>query len=520
MNGKEIEEKVKNAFEFSVPDISDRIMNDLPERKGEVMMEKDKSEGVKVADIGNRRKAMRRIVSVAAVLLLIVTGIAGYAVYDRNMRSVNTVSLDVNPSVEIEVNRKEKVLTVTPKNEDGKKIIGSMDFRGSSLEVTVNALLGSMLKNGYLSELSNSILLTVKGKDAETLRQKLSSEINSYLKEGDFLPAVLSVTDEEKEDDGFSEIAETYGISRGKARLIAAVHDEDQKHSLEELSKMTVNELNLLLGRKEQKSPAGINSSGEASSKAYMAAEEAEEIALAHAGADRESVKFDGPSELDFEDGVMCYEVEFTYEGYEYDYEIDAITGKVLKHEKQKLEKDDDDDEKIPANTEDKAIGVSKAKAIALRDSGVGEDEALFEKAVLEKEDGKIIYEIEFISDGIEYEYEIDAFSGKILKKDKEKEDKPSGTVKSDKDDDDDDDDDDVKEPEKSESYIGASKAKSIALSNAGIKAKDAKELKCTLDKEDGIYEVEFKYNGYEYEYDIDAVTGKILMTEKEKDDN
>ncbi|MBR6823341.1 MAG: PepSY domain-containing protein [Clostridia bacterium] len=52
------------------------------------------------------------------------------------------------------------------------------------------------------------------------------------------------------------------------------------------------------------------------------------------------------------------------------------------------------------------------------------------------------------------------------------------------------------------------------------MKAKDAKELKCTLDKEDGIYEVEFKYNGYEYEYDIDAVTGKILMTEKEKDDN
>ncbi|MBR6136077.1 MAG: PepSY domain-containing protein, partial [Clostridia bacterium] len=80
--------------------------------------------------------------------------------------------------------------------------------------------------------------------------------------------------------------------------------------------------------------------------------------------------------------------------------------------------------------------------------------------------------------------------------------------------------DDDVKEPEKSESYIGVSKAKSIALSNAGIKAKDAKELKCTLDKEDGIYEVEFKYNGYEYEYDIDAVTGKILKTEKEKDDN
>nr|MBQ4456794.1 PepSY domain-containing protein [Clostridia bacterium] len=31
---------------------------------------------------------------------------------------------------------------------------------------------------------------------------------------------------------------------------------------------------------------------------------------------------------------------------------------------------------------------------------------------------------------------------------------------------------------------------------------------------------VEFKYNGYEYEYDIDAVTGKILKTEKEKDDN
>lgn len=107
-------------------------------------------------------------------------------------------------------------------------------------------------------------------------------------------------------------------------------------------------------------------------------------------------------------------------------------------------------------------ISMDKAKSITLKDAGLRPSFVTFEKALLKKDDGKIIYEIEFFTSTYEYEYEVDAYSGAILSKDvdplspsdkaeKVKE-NSSNTPKNadledyekkhDKDDDDDDDDD------------------------------------------------------------------------------
>lgn len=65
---------------------------------------------------------------------------------------------------------------------------------------------------------------------------------------------------------------------------------------------------------------------------------------------------------------------------------------------------------------------------------------------------------------------------------------------------------------------IGIDAAKKIALEDAGVSEADAQKLKCELDLENGvqIYEVEFKKDGVEYDYDIDAKTGSIIKSEKE----
>lgn len=72
-----------------------------------------------------------------------------------------------------------------------------------------------------------------------------------------------------------------------------------------------------------------------------------------------------------------------------------------------------------------------------------------------------------------------------------------------------------------SSTYIGTTKAKNIALNHAALTASKVKGLKAELDKEDGVmvYEVEFRYGNYEYEYEINAKTGAILDYEKEWDD-
>lgn len=68
--------------------------------------------------------------------------------------------------------------------------------------------------------------------------------------------------------------------------------------------------------------------------------------------------------------------------------------------------------------------------------------------------------------------------------------------------------------------YIGKEAAIEAALTHAGLKRNAVRDLKCELDREDGVmvYEVEFESGLYDYEYDIDAVTGKVLKSKKELD--
>ena len=68
--------------------------------------------------------------------------------------------------------------------------------------------------------------------------------------------------------------------------------------------------------------------------------------------------------------------------------------------------------------------------------------------------------------------------------------------------------------------YIGKEAAIAAALAHAGLERAAVRDLKCELDRENGImvYEVEFESGVYDYECDIDAVTGKILKSKKELD--
>ena len=76
------------------------------------------------------------------------------------------------------------------------------------------------------------------------------------------------------------------------------------------------------------------------------------------------------------------------------------------------------------ATTEDVTrIGIDKAKQIAVSHAGIALSEAAFQKAKLEKDNGRTEYEIEFYHEGIEYDYTVDAASGKILEYDIDRDD-------------------------------------------------------------------------------------------------
>lgn len=80
----------------------------------------------------------------------------------------------------------------------------------------------------------------------------------------------------------------------------------------------------------------GSNNNGNNATTASIPLDEAKNIALTHANLTEDAVKF-LKTELDHENGVLVYEIDFTYDTYEYDYKIDANTGEIVSYDRDSI---------------------------------------------------------------------------------------------------------------------------------------------------------------------------------------
>ena len=400
MKTENINEMLKSAVSNAAPDVLDNVLHACDYEKGKVIyMEKKKN------------RSFAGFAAVAAVFVLLIAGIFiaknnGFGITNNSLAAV--VSFDVNPSIELKVDNEEDVISVKGLNDDGKKVLEGMDLEDTDLEVAVNAIIGSMLKHGYINEMANSILLSVsgvEGYDADALETKLANEVNALLKNGAVLSQNVS-----NADDKLVKLADEYGITVGKAALIQEIVKNSKTHTFEQLAGLTINELNLISNNSKL---GNIKSEGEASSKSYIGKDAALSAALKAAGLSKDQVK-NIEIELDYEHGVMVYEVEFDRGFDEYSYDIDAKTGEVVAYD------NDDDDDKIVNVTAEDVIGMDAAKSAALKHSGLTAAQVTELSVELDRENGKTVYEVEFKSAGYEYSCEIDAVKGTVLYSDKE----------------------------------------------------------------------------------------------------
>ena len=401
-NDKNIENMLRSAVSHAAPDARDAILSACDHEKGKVIyMEKKRS------------SPLRGFAAVAAVLVLIIAGV--FAVKNLGAPSdtlAAVVSLDVNPSIELNVDKDEKIISAKGLNDDGRRVLGDMELEGSSLEVAVNAVIGSMLKNGYLDDMANSILVSVSGVngyDADKLRSTLADDVNRQLENCSVLSQDVSNADSDT-----VKLADKYGITVGKAALIRQIVVADSRHSFEELAPLSINELNLIA---DGKTLSGIASNGAAaSSKAYIGRDAAVDAALGHAGVTRSEVR-KLEVDLDYEHGSMVYEVEFEVGAAEYEYDIGAADGDIVWYE---IERDGTVEQGGSAIDGKAAISSDDAKTAALNHAGLTTAQVTHLKAELDREGGKLVYEIEFKSGGHEYEYVIDAATGAVIKSEKE----------------------------------------------------------------------------------------------------
>ncbi len=141
--------------------------------------------------------------------------------------------------------------------------------------------------------------------------------------------------------------------------------------------------------------------------------EKAKEITLNHAGLKSSDVSFI-KAQLDYDDGVKVYEIEFYNSNKEYDYEINATTGAIVSFDY------DVENWTRPTTSTTATITSEKAKEIAFNHAGVSAANVYGLKVELDTDDGQKEYEVEFKSGRIEYEYKINANTGAIISYDSE----------------------------------------------------------------------------------------------------
>ena len=375
--------------------------------------------------------------SVAFAVVLVALGIT-YFGYNASYKVDSIIELDVNPSIELKVNKNEEVIEAIAQNEEAKQILKDMDLEKTDIDVALNAIIGSMVTNGYIDELANSILLTVENDDSakgEELRQRLVAQINKILGSDQINGSVLSQNLSEA-DAKAQELAEKYNISLGKANLILDILNSNSLLTEQDLVGLSINELNVLSEEKANNLNT-VSKEGTASTKSYIGKTKARQIALNHAGVSNPNYI---EVEFDADDGLIIYEVEFNTSSREYEYEIDAKTGDIIYTN---YEPNDDNynysssnnstsssnnsssnsnsssSNRSSTSTSSNYISSSKARQIALNHAGATSNTATRIHVELDREDNE--YQVEFIYNNREYDYEINATTGKILDYDSER---------------------------------------------------------------------------------------------------
>ena len=398
MTTEKMEQRLASALEKTAPDDVSGVLSRCEVRKGTVI------------NMTTRKPARKRWPALVAACLAVMLLGGGGLFYQQANAVASVVSLDVNPSIELKVSRSEKVLACAPLNDDAKTILADMgdgaDLKGAKLDVAVNAIVGSLVRNGYLNSISSAIMISVEDKDtarAEKLQRELTDAVDGVLQTSDAKASVLTQT--LTQDTAREQQARENSISTGKAALVNRILAINPNLKFDELAKLSVEELKELAEAGAPAIPIGKD--------------KAMDIAVAEFGKASAAEILHSEVDPELDESPAHYEVEITgRNGEEIEYKIDAYSGAVIAVKPEMA--DDEASEAQPAKPAQpetaQDIGHAKAKSIALNHAGVDANTVYDMNIELDVEDGTSIYEVEFKSGNKEYDYEIDAATGAILK--------------------------------------------------------------------------------------------------------
>lgn len=185
----------------------------------------------------------KKIIIGVSVLVVIILGIITFLLLNKKEKvkkpiekfddvTMYTITLDINPSIKIELNKDKKVINVTALNDDAKEVINE-DFKEKTFEEEIE-LLSVNLNNKHLLE-DATIIVTIENMDETEVKDILNKSFETKSVTYDLL--IPQITESAK------EIANKYNISQGKAAYLENIINENPKLNIEDIASSSVKEI-------------------------------------------------------------------------------------------------------------------------------------------------------------------------------------------------------------------------------------------------------------------------------------
>ena len=408
MKQENIEKELQEAVQNLIPnDLFTRITAELDSKEEGAKMEK-----VLVRRIESKRSSLglKTVMQLVAACVALVLVVGGIFYYRGNLMVDSLVDLDVNPGIELLTNQKNRVLEAYATNGDGDKVLSGMDLHNVDLQVALNAIVGSMVQQGYMTKDTKGVLVTVQNKDqkkADNLRKLVVKEMEIALSTEDMNAAVFHQVISSQNNNA-SAFARKNNISLGKAVFVLNLANKARSLDAKELAKMKISEIAKLVADKN--------------------------IDI------RDIIEYDSDDSLweniadaieDINEGDDDYIVATTQQGSTQSVQDQPTETKAVAQTETQAATQTQPQTHAQTQPQTQAqtkaqpqpggrISADKAKAIAFGHAGVSAGQVR-ELSVEYDDDG--VYEIDFKVGNTEYDYEIGATDGSIRKADVEQDD-------------------------------------------------------------------------------------------------
>lgn len=247
MRKSKFEERITSSFKSETPDILDKI------KSSDQFFVPDK---VKKYDF-SRLFTKRLSYSLASIFVL---ALVLFSVLSSNTEVpavvASTVTIDINPSIQITLDDDDNVINVTAINDDGQFLIDKdIVYKGLSLDRAIEIIIAEAVERGYIvDDTEDNIILIDVSSDQSAIKARVEAALEVKItQEITKLARVAQVVKENRDNlteeqvDTLKGIADRYKISIAKLTLINRIIIADDTYTVESLKDLSIRALYALL---------------------------------------------------------------------------------------------------------------------------------------------------------------------------------------------------------------------------------------------------------------------------------